>query len=89
MKCSNLRAHLFELGIIENCACDCGYFYEDSVHYFFVCPLYQQQRTILHNSMNPIVLYTLLHGYRDLSQDDNKILYNLVLDFVDATKRFD
>ena len=40
MKCSNLRAHLFELKIIENAACDCGYFYEDSVHYFFVSVFY-------------------------------------------------
>jgi hypothetical protein len=92
MKCSNLKAHLFELKIIENASCSCGYFYEDSVHFFFVCPLYNQQRTILHNKINPRVpftLYTLLHGCKDLSIQENVTLYNLVLNFVENTKRFD
>ena len=59
LKCSNLKAHLFELKIINDPSCSCGYFYEDSIHFFFICPLYIQQRTDLHNKINPLLpLYT-------------------------------
>ena len=92
MKCSDLKAHLFELKIIENPTCNCGYFYEDSVHYFFICPQYAQQRIILHNNINhlaPFTIRTLLYGCENLSKQENVNLLNLVFDYIEETKRFD
>ena len=92
MKCSDLKAHLFELKLIENPTCECGYFYEDSIHYFFVCPLYNQHRITLHNYAAPIVpftLHSLLYGCQNLTSEQNMNLYLEVIKFVENSKRFD
>ena len=92
LKCSNLNAHLFEMKIIGNPSCRCGYFYEDSIHFFFVCPIYNQQRNLLHNNINqtvPFTLRSLLYGCQDLTLAENKEMYNLVLQYVETSKRFD
>ena len=92
MKCSNLNGHLFQLKIIENSSCRCGYFFEDSVHYFFVCPLYVQERNILHNfvaPLGPFNLKTLLYGNSDLSKTDNLSIMQEVIRYIKTTKRFD
>lgn len=92
MKCSNLKAHLFELKLIDDPRCDCGYFYEDPIHFFFVCPRYANLRIALHNSLNPIVpftLHSLLNGCDQISLDDNKNMYMTVMKYIENTKRFD
>jgi hypothetical protein len=91
MKCSDLHGHLFQLKIINNSSCKCGYFFEDSVHYFFVCPLYAQARYALHNFVSPLCsfnLKTLLYGCSDLSTDTNASIIHEVIKYIIATKRF-
>ena len=91
MNCSELKGHLFKLKITNNPACQCGYFFEDAVHYFFVCPLYAQQRLILQYYVSRIAsfdLYTLLNGSRKLDCSKNKELYLQILKYVEDTARF-
>ena len=48
MKCSLLHAHLADRHIIDDASCQCGHLREDSLHYFFICNLYNRQRALLH-----------------------------------------
>ena len=92
MKCSNLNAHLFQLKLIDDPSCKCGYFFEDSIHFFFVCPLYNGPRTILHNLVGPhaaFTLHTLLYGCTDLGFDLNKSIYLGAIKYINDTKRFE
>ena len=92
MKSSSLNAHLFELRITESPTCECGYFYEDSVHYFFVCPLYNQERVLLHNYVArraPFTLHSLLYGCQNLNNEENEKLYVEVIKYIDSTRCFD
>ena len=92
MKCSDLKGHLFQLKIIDNPTCKCGYFYEDSIHYFFVCPRFTQQRNILHNYViahAPFTLQILLNGSPDLDNETNTDIYQHVIRYIEGTKRFD
>ena len=92
MKCSDLNGHLFQLKIIDNPSCKCGYFFEDSVHYFIVCPLFQQQRNALLNYViahAPFSLHILLNGSPELDNKVNKNIYLRVIEYVKNTKRFD
>jgi hypothetical protein len=92
MNCSNLNGHLFNLKLIENPACKCGYFFEDTVHYFFVCPLYLQERHILHNYVSQFdgnfTFNMLLKGSPNLCQQENVLIIKAVIQYIKATKRF-
>ncbi len=46
----SLKGHLFDNNIIEDSACQCGFVKEDEMHYFFVCPLYKNERIILQDN---------------------------------------
>jgi hypothetical protein len=53
--------------------------------------LYTVQRTALHNKIAhiaPFTLRTLLHGYKQLSKNDNRPIYEATLTFIIETKRF-
>ena len=39
MHCSNLKSHLYELHVIDQPTCICGYRKEDARHYLLFCPL--------------------------------------------------
>jgi len=92
MKCSALKGHLYNMHIIDNPACSCGYHMEDEFHFFFQCPLYYRQRSVLVNSLNqinvPIELNTLLNGANDLSFMDNAIVIDNVFNYIGETNRF-
>jgi hypothetical protein len=55
-QCSSLNADLYRINLIENPNCNCGAPYEDVIHYFLECPLYQIQRTNLCNDIENIEL---------------------------------
>ena len=92
MNCSNLRGQLYNLNIIVQAQCDCGYPVEDSMHYFFVCPLYLGPRAALHNSVSilaPFTLQTLLFGRNDLEISVNQDIILSTIKYITQTKRFE
>ena len=92
MNNSNLNFYLHNINVIDSPRCACGYDSEDTVHYFISCPLYNGPRAVLHttvSNMTPFTLRTLLFGNDNLSLEENKIIYEATLIYVNATKRFD
>ena len=92
MKSSILNGHLFQLKLVNDSRCKCGYMFEDTVHYFLVCPLYTDARTTLFNIVSPIcspTVHVLLNGCPELDFDLNKRLYLQTIRYIQATKRFD
>ena len=92
MNCSVLNSHLFNINVIDSARCACGYECEDTVHYFISCPLYNGPRAVLHNTVSnltPFALRTLLFGSENLTFNENKIIYDATLLYVNQTKRFD
>ena len=91
MKSSNLNGHLFQLGLTDDPSCKCGYFFEDTVHFLLVCPIYLTQRTLLHNAVGPLAPFnvrTLLYGCPDLNCNQNDIIYFETLNFINSSCRF-
>ena len=64
-----------------------GHPVEESMHYFFVCPLYQGPRAAPHNSVS--ILQTLLFGRDDLEINVNKDIILSTIKYITETKRFD
>ena len=88
---SNLNGHLFLLKLTDDSKCKCGYFFEDSTHYFFVCPLYSVPRTALHNFISPhapFTIHTLLYGHADINSNLNNTIYLQTINYIESTKRF-
>ena len=91
MHCSQLKAHLFDMHIIDNAQCICGNPREDEMHYFFDCPLYVIPRTILREKLlllGNFNLRTLLFGIEESTMIVNSAIFEAVHDFIDETKRF-
>ena len=89
MNCSLLGAHLYSHGIINSPKCVCGHSKEDSLHYFFTCPLFATQRAVLHAKIiehTSFTLSTLLHGIND--NNINRIIVFAVHEFIVGTQRF-
>lgn len=77
---SHLNAHLKSLRLSDVQLCGkCGYFIEDTKHYFMNCPYYTFERNILINELNNIGVdfefQTLLRGK---SQNSYKINFEIV-----------
>ena len=69
LKSSNLNAHLVALHVLDEPMCSCGLDVEDNSHFFFMCPLYNNERQILFNEVNllcDVSLDTLLFGNVEL-----------------------
>jgi hypothetical protein len=47
LNCSKLNNHLYSLHVLDNPSCPCGSENEDIFHYFYVFPLYTNQRQIM------------------------------------------
>ena len=91
MNCSDLRAHLLQLHVVDDPICLCQTGREDTRHFFFTCPLYIRQRITLHNIVSTSskwTLDTLLFGDRDLDLESNKLLFQAVHDFITDSGRF-
>ena len=89
--CSNLNGHLFLLKLTDDPRCKCGYFFEDTIHFFFVCPLYTGPRTALHNFVSPqapFTLRTLLYGDDITNGNLNTNIYLQTIQYIESTKRF-
>ena len=91
MNCSNLNAHLYNLHVIDSPSCVCSHHVEDTVHFFFQCPLYYTQRLKLRDVVNRFTEFkieTLLHGDDSISYDDNLEILQGVHDFIKDSDRF-
>ena len=92
MRCSNLTAHLYDMKIIKESACACGYSREDEYHYFFICPLYHRQRALLHGNVSQFAvfnLHTILYGRENISPEENHKILDSVFTYIKLTKRFE
>ena len=91
MQCSNLKAHLVDLHVIDDPLCLCGISNEDNQHFFFECPLYYTHRLKLINAVNQISILTLenlLYGDSNLDFDHNCLLFKAVHDYILESERF-
>ena len=90
--CSKLKSHLtYNLHVLDDPYCTCGFGVEDPIHFFFTCPHYSVQRTLRNNTVAPITLFTLhnlLYGDNNLSLDENKVIFDAVHRFLEETQRF-
>ena len=71
--------------------CVCGHLFEDSIHFFLDCPLYQHDRTSLFNYFNnivPISIEYILFGCNEISEELNTLLFKSVQKFIRQTCRF-
>ena len=71
--------------------CVCGHLFEDAIHFFLECPLYQHDRTSLFNYFNNIVSISIeyiLFGCNEISEELNTLLFNSVQKIIRQTCRF-
>lgn len=74
----------------DNSTCNCRAAVEDVTHFFFVCPLYREQRLTLLHSLNflpEVTLEALLFGDDELNYDDNVKNFEAVHAYINSTKR--
>ena len=91
MLCSNLRAHLKHLHVVDDATCICSQSVEDNYHFFFSCPLYVQCRADMLATISQICypnLETILYGNHDLSFDDNVVIFEAVHSYIGLSERF-
>ena len=91
-RCSNLRADLFNVNIILNPECSCGFPFETAEHYFFECGLYTEQRNRLMQSCNPKLINSfsdITSGSPNYDDDTNKRIVQSVIRYIKDTHRFD
>ena len=92
---STLNYDLYRINVKTDPVCECGGPCENSIHYFFECPLYIQQRrqllsglkNIVHDRI-PLDINLLLNGNIDLSISQNQNVFKLVHMYISQTKRF-
>ena len=88
--CSRLNAHLFKIGVIDSPQCSCGTGIEDTLHHFFMCPMYSNLRVDLSSKVIPIAPFTsatLLFGNKDCSLDQNYTIFTAVHEYIVKTER--
>ena len=91
-RCSSLKADLFRVNIINNPSCSCGAPFESAEHYFFECELYNEQRNILLQNLNPIINVSfpiLTSGSPDCNVETNKMILQTSIKYIKDTHRFD
>ena len=90
---SLLKADLFYfLHVIESPLCPCSMgVEEDAKHFFFNCPLFQEQRRVLVDDLLPYTFDTvdpLLYGLPDEDHVTNIHIFGAVHKYIKDTKRF-
>ena len=91
MNCSDLKAHLKLLHVIEDPTCSCQTGIEDTYHYFFMCPLYHACRQTLINVINSVSDFSLtnvLYGDDSLDTNRNQRIFKAVHEFIENSGRF-
>ena len=89
-QCSSLNQDLFSKSIVESPLCRCGNI-ESTHHFFFNCPLYNNIRTTLFNSVSQFCTLTLqhfLHGEDSFSYEVNTNIFVAVQKFIIDSRRF-
>ena len=92
--CSKLHSDLcVNLRVIDNPSCSCGALSENAFHYFMECPLLNDLRMELFESISAICqchinLELLLYGNKDLNLQSNKRIFSKVHDYIQLSNRF-
>ena len=71
-RCSGLNADLYRVNLKTDPRCVCGHLFEDAIHFFLECPLYQHDRTSLFNCFNnivPISMEYILFGCNEIREE--------------------
>ena len=90
-RCSGLNADLYRVNLKNDPRCVCGHLFEDAIHFFLECPLYQHDRTSLFNYFNnivPISIEYILFGCNVISEELNTLLFKSVQKCIRQTCRF-
>ena len=91
MACSNLKAHLYQLHVIDDPTCSCSNNVEDTYHFFFDCPLYYTNRLELINAITSVSTFTLnvlLYGDSALKLEENQFIFKSVHKYIKNSQRF-
>ena len=90
--CSKLNYDLcYNLHVIDHSNCSCGAPVEDAHHFLFVCPNYNEIRTVLCNAVLPLCPFTqdtVLFGNNLLSYKDNVVIFGAVHKYIVDSRRF-
>ena len=90
--CSNLNLDLFNNFLRPDPTCSCQVEPENAEHYFLRCHKHTIQRLVLFNSLRnflPLRLEILLYGNPNLTDAENKIIFESVHIFIKNSNRFD
>ena len=90
LNCSKLNNDLYSLHVVDNPSCPCGSPIEDVYHYFYVCPLFANERQILFQSIakfNITDYKMLLYGNNNVDYNSNVDIFNAVHTFIENTGR--
>ena len=91
MQCSNLKAHLLALHVIDDPICTCHTGIEDTAHFFLHCPLYYTYRLDLMNTVNSVSYFeinVLLYGDMELDLEANKHIFQAEHTYIKSSGRF-
>ena len=93
MLCSELNDHLFShIHVINDPSCQCGNQRENNKHFFFDCPLYLNERTVLLNNLAMIgfkpTLTNLLKGNDQYTTECNIQAFSHIQKYIGDTLRF-
>ena len=90
--CSKLNYDLcFNLHVIDNPSCACGATYENSHHFFCDCPFYNDIRPDLKNAVQSVATFdnqNLLYGNKNLSDEENIVIFDAVHTYITKSMRF-
>ena len=87
---SNLNHDLVQRHLLDDPACDCGFAAETTEHFLLHCNRYDQQRaaTIDNLPRHLLNLTTLVKGDNSLNHSQNKVVFEIVQDFIEVSERF-
>ena len=90
--CSKLNADLtFNLHVLDNASCDCGYPIEDAQHYLMDCNQFNEERRELFDKIVDISepnVNLLLFGDFNLTAGQNELIFDAVHGYMTTTDRF-
>ena len=90
--CSKLNADLcLKLRVLNSPKCRCESPFEDAEHFFFQCPLYNDLRDDLFDSISAVIdvsLHNILFGNPNISVNSNKLIFSAVHLFIVKSERF-
>ena len=89
--CSALNYDLYCVNLSETSNCACGYFCENSYHYFMECPTYHTLRVDMLSKLRsyyPVNIDMLLSGKPELSNAENEDIFLIVQTFIRKSNRF-